>query len=146
MSIDIGVNSWATIAEADAYLTNKLDSQPWFALPDSAGAGEESKELYLIMAFYTLVDKQGYYLAPGNTDEDLKKAQTELAFYFIDNYASFVDQADTMNKGVSSFKASKWEEDYFASNAGDFPLPYMVTKFISNYKLWGTTVNLSTGE
>ena len=143
MSIVIGVNSWATIAEADEYLTTKVGSGPWFGLIDSpASPGDPSKESYLIMAFETLVYKPGYNLAPDNTDDNLKKAQIELAYYFVGNYAQFVEQSDMANRGLSSFTLSKWSESFFNSWEGDFPLPYMVSKFIGSYRMDNTTVDV----
>lgn len=146
MAIIVGENTWVTILEADAYLTTRIGTAAWFALPDTAGAGLPSKELYLIMAFNMLVNHPSYCLDATLTTDDVKNAQTELAFYFVSSYDSFIQQSDIATRGVSSFGLSKWTESYFRSWEGDFPLPVMVSMYISSYKSDGLMVDLTVSD
>jgi len=146
MALVVGENTWVTLVEADLYLTDRIGTAAWFALPDTAGPGEPSKELYLIMAFNMLLNHPSYCLSASLTDENVKKAQTELAFYFVSSYDTFISSADMASRGVSSFTLSKWSESYFRSWEGDFPLPVMVSMFISLYKADGLMVDLTVEE
>lgn len=144
MAIIVGTNSWVTIAEADAYLTARLGSQDWFTLSDSpASPGEESKETFLVMAYNLLVNKPGYCLTPGMTDENVKNAQSEFAFYLSQDYASFIENADGAARGISSFKLSKWSESYFRNWEGDYALPVFVNAFLDAYRLDNNLADIS---
>lgn len=111
MAIVVGVNSWVTIAEADAYLTSKAGAENWFALADAAGPGEDSKETFLVSAYYWLLYDSGFGLTPENTDDYVKKAQIEAALFLLSYRVDYENRAAKIAGGVERFKNSKWEED-----------------------------------
>lgn len=135
MALVVGSNSWATIAEADAYLTNRIGASNWFNLSDEPSSpGEESKETFLIMAYNILLYKGGYALSSTSTGTSVIYAQSEMAFQLYVNYKSFMDRAELQNAGLSSFKLSQWEEDYASNMIGDFTLPILVSNFLTGYR------------
>lgn len=144
MALVVGTNTWATIAQADEYLTTRMGSGKWFDLPESpANPGEESKETFLVMAFNILVNKGGFSLIPELTDTNVIYAQSEMAFQLFSDLETFEDGADIMNKGLKSFKLSQWQEEYFANSEGDFALPYMVENFLTEYRLDNVFVDIT---
>jgi len=135
MALVVGTNSWVTVAEADTYLTDRLGTQDWFTLDESPSApGEPSKDTFLITAFNLLVNKGGYCLDPAMTDNRVKNSQSELAFYFVNNYNQFIADSDSISKGLKKFDLSEWSEEYFESWKGDFPLPASVSVFLTVYR------------
>jgi len=145
MALVVGENSWATVAEADAYLTDRVGTQEWFTLDEaSANPGDPSKETYLIMAFNYLLTKNGYCLDKTLTDENVKKAQIEFAFYFVDNFTTYEDDNNSLTRGAKSFNLSKWREQLNseANWAGDYPLPAFVSTYLTGYQCSNVTVPL----
>jgi len=149
MALVVGENSWATVAEADDYLTDRVGTQEWFNLDETpSAAGEPSKETYLIMAYNYLLTKNGYCLDSTLTDENVKKAQIEFAFYFVDNFTEFEDDSNSLTKGAGSFNLSKWREQLNseANWNGDYPLPAFVSVFLTEYQCTNVTVNLDADD
>jgi hypothetical protein len=142
MALVVGSNSWQTVAEADLYLTDRLGAQNWFKLSDTSGVGEPSKEVYLIMAFNLLVNHPGFNLNETMTDASVKKAQSELALYFVDNYFSFIQQSNLISQGLKSFTMSKWKQDFDTNWQGNYPLPVWVSSYLTKYGSANDTVFL----
>lgn len=112
MAVTVGLNSWVTIAEADAYLTSRAGAAEWFALDDSpVNPGEDSKETFLITAFYWLLDDPGFGLSAALTDDYVKRAQIEAALFLSKYREDFENREAKQAGGVERFKNSKWEED-----------------------------------
>lgn len=111
MSITVGVNSWVTIAETDTYLTSHIGAADWFLLDDNpATPGAESKESYLVEAFYRLLYSADYTLTPTLTNTGVKNAQIEFAFFLFKNYNDYTKREAKIASGIESFTYSKWRE------------------------------------
>lgn len=147
MSLVVGENSWASLAEAEAYLLYKLNSGDWKSLPeDSDNPGVESQTLFLVTAFNILLNKKGYELTATLTDTNVKDAQIELAFSLFKGTFLSEDELYRLTMGVKSFSLSKWSETYVGNWEGDFPLPYMVENFLSSYRRDNMTVSLDRDD
>lgn len=110
MAITPGVDTWATVAEADAYLTNLVGASNWFALPISnTTPGTASKEAYLVSAFYWLSGVYG--LAEDAAAPDLlKRAQAIAAQWLIENQEDYKAHDAIIASGVTEFSWSQWTE------------------------------------
>jgi len=147
MALIVGENTWATVAEADAYLADRVGTQNWFLLDESPAApGEPSKESYLSMAFNYLINKGGYCLDKALTDDEVKYAQIEFAFYFVDNFTTFEDEANSQGKGTTSFQVSKWRESLGTNWVDDYALPFSVSTFLNKYICSNVTVHLTVED
>lgn len=145
MSIIVGTNSWVTIAEADTYLTTKVGSQEWFTLDDEpSDPGEESKESWLVSAYNYLINNCGYSIPSDSTDQNVKYAQIEFAYYLLRYSEEFEDRANSIAMGVTEFKASKWSEKYkggsSSSGEGYISLPPAVRNYLCAYDGLNQTV------
>ena len=110
MPLIVGQNSWETVEEADFFLTYRLDTSQWFALPDTANPGIESKEVYLISAFYWLLSSDEVSLSKSLTDENVKHAQSEAALFLLHYHGEYEKRQALIASGVKEFKYSKWSE------------------------------------
>lgn len=144
MALTVGVNSWATIAEADAYLQYKIGAANWFTLPDTAANAGDSKENYLISAFYFLTNYPGITIDAGNTTEVVKTAQIETALFLL-KYGEEYNCREAMQAGgVESFKYSKTEEDF---NSKGPTLPNsIIGPLLPDYSTIGGGFGCLTGE
>ena len=112
MALVIGTDSWATVAEADTYLTNRIHADDWFALNTSpAVPGELAKESLLISAFRWLLYHPQLSLSAGSTDANVLSAQIEGALYLMNHYQEMDDRSAAIATGVTSFSLSKRTED-----------------------------------
>lgn len=147
MAIIIGTNSWATVAEADAYLTNKVGTSSWFALAETpTSPGDPSKESYLIMSYEYLLSNCGYSIPADSTDENVKKAQIEFAYYLLNNQEAFDERSEIIASGVKEFKASKWSEKYADNLNGEVMLPRVVQNYLKGYYLLNVTMRVPGSE
>lgn len=144
MSLVVGTNTWATLAEADTYLTNKVGSTSWFSLEDTpATPGAESKESFMLMAYNLLLNKGGFCIYSGLTATNVKYAQIEMAYHMAISLKDFEDNANRLVKGVSKFTLSKWTEEYSASYGGDFSLPYIVSNYLQDYRMDSVIIDVT---
>lgn len=141
MAIIVGESTWATVAEADEYLTLKIGTQEWFNLREAATKGLASKETYLATAFQEILSAEGFTVLDSDTSDNLKSAQIELAFYLLENYAAYTADKRDAAHGVTSKKVSKWSESY--ANGNYSALPPNVVRFLSLYSSGNTLLNLS---
>jgi hypothetical protein len=126
--IVVGTNSWVTIAEADAYLENKANAENWFLLPaNPASSGEASKESFLVEAYYRILYNPEFNgLTASLTNQDVKNAQIEFAFWLLNNYDDYLEREAKIASGIESFTFSKWKE-----KLGDqIQTPWLVTAII----------------
>lgn len=136
MALVVGQNSWATVLEADEYLSNRVKTGDWFSLPDApTNPGDESKETYLITSFYTLIGWDTLNLTPDLTDENVKNAQIEFAFFLLNYYEDYDKRMAIQAQGVTRFEFSKREEEY---KAGGVTLPPVVEGLLSEYSTGNT--------
>lgn len=144
MALVIVSNSWVTLVEADAYLTNKVGSKEWFSLDDTpTSPGDESKESFLITAFNYLITKAGYVIPADTTDSNVKAAQTEFAYYLYVYGAAYEDRINAQSSGVTEFKLSKWSEKYSEQSLLDQPLPSIIQNYLSSYYYLNITGTIS---
>ncbi len=112
MSLVVGTNSWVSVAEADTYFTDRVNASGWFSLDDApATPGADSKEVFLISAFYWLFDDPGFNLPLVSTDPIIQRAQEEAAFFLMNYSKNYSDREAKIASGVSKFNNSKWGED-----------------------------------
>lgn len=117
MALTVGVNSWASVAEADAYLETKAGSEMWFYLDDApATPGADSKETFLVSAFFWLFDDKSFGLSAALTDDKIKRAQIEAALFLMTYRTEFENRQAMIASGVSSFRNSKWSENLGSVN------------------------------
>ena len=111
MALLVGTNSWETVAEADTYLGDRVDSTGWFDLADIAEkAGGGSKESYLVTAFRWLRNTRQLTLSDSLTDQVVKDAQSEAALFLISYQDEYEDREAAIASGVKSFGVSKRRE------------------------------------
>jgi len=136
MAISVGTNSWVTIAEADVYLTNRLDAENWFLLTDEEDPGEASKTTYLVTAFYMLYNNTDFQIALDCSDVNVKNAQCEMALFLLNNYADFYRRMSLIASGVDDFTRSKWSE-----TLGKIEIPYNI---IGMLRFYGSAAGIAT--
>lgn len=102
MALIIGTNSFVTLTEANNYLDSKFGAGGWSALPDA------TKEQLLVTAFRWLVSLG---IAKTSTDENIKWAQIELAWWSYNYLSEYEDRGALLASGVTKFQLSKWEEE-----------------------------------
>lgn len=112
MALVVGTNSWATRAEADTYLEDRVDSTSWFALADTpANPGEASKDSYLITAYFWLFNNPSYEISDDSSDPNVKNAQIEASLFLIKYQDGYEKREALIASGVKSFERSEWQED-----------------------------------
>jgi hypothetical protein len=121
----VGQNSWVTIAEADTYISNKINSGSWSTV---------DKAKYLITAFFAIFTSPDLSISKNETNEKVKLAQIELAFWYIDNYNSWMKRQSIQSMGVTSFSVDSIHESY--NNKGSLPL--YILDMLSDYKTGST--------
>lgn len=78
MSLSVGVNSWISRTDADAYFADRLKAAAW------TGAGTADKDAALVTAWRYLTAHPHYALGfPG--DQAMKDAQCEQAIFLLQN-------------------------------------------------------------
>jgi hypothetical protein len=111
MSLAVGTNSWATVAEGDTYLTDRIDASDWFALPDAASnPGEVAKESLLVSAFYWLTGSPLLTIAASSTDANVKNGQIEAALYLLQHYDELSERRALRASGVTDIRLSRRRE------------------------------------
>lgn len=125
MGLVVGSNSWVTIAEADSYIADKINSGLWLTT---------DKAKYLISAFYAIYTSPDLNIAKESTNEKVKIAQIELAFWFIDNYNAWMKRQAIQGMGVTQFTADGIHESY--NNKGSLPL--FILDMLTDFKTGST--------
>lgn len=138
MSLIVGGNTWATVSETDDYLSLKVGSSPWYDLREASSKGQPSKEAYLHTAYLSIL--AGYAVEEETSDSNVKKAQMELAFYFCENYARFLNDQYSSAKSLKSVTMSKWKEEYRDYSGDGFPL--VVQSLLSGYSVGNIVMNV----
>jgi hypothetical protein len=140
MALVVGDNSWASIAEADAYLENRIGADDsWFVLPASAGSGEDSRENMLVSAFFWMQGSPQLDIASDVTDDDVKNAQIEAALFLTEHYDDLNERRAAIHTGVESFAYSKRRE---AFNPSQLTIPDFILGMIPLYNTNNRTVLL----
>lgn len=139
MALVVGQNSWATRAEANSYLEDKINTIPWFSLPDDGIQGGVTKDNLLVSAFYWLRNAPGLSLPDISTDENVKNAQIEGAWYLYNYDEDSSDREAAIYSGLSSFTLSKRSENLDINN---IQIPQFIIGILRDYAEQNTTVDL----
>ena len=128
MGLILHSNSWVTIAEADNYLNDKFGASAWLLSLE--------KEALLITAFYEIYTSPGVSIEKISTNERVKWAQIEMAFWLLkhDNDRDVREALQIM--GVTSAKADDTQENYNCK----FLLPPVVTNLIIDFTTGGMQI------
>jgi len=102
----VGIDSWVTIAQADAYFSTRFGASWWAPLVNA------EKEALLVTAFNWLLYDAAFELSPETDSQDVRVAQMEAAYFLHDHQAEYEGRAANLAGGVTSVSASKWSESY----------------------------------
>jgi hypothetical protein len=129
MALTVGVNSWASVAEADTYLGDIANRTAWFDLDDTpADPGEQAKSSLLVTAFRWITSKTT--LTISNTSDSIKNAQIEAAYFLLINQSEYESREALIKSGVKSFRYSEASESFDISQ---MDLPDSVTGLIGGF-------------
>lgn len=132
MALTLGVNSWVTVAQADAFLGDRIGTAPWFALEETATEpGEESKETYLTTAYQWLSGAYGIG-ADAAAPQSLQDAQTLAANWLIGNREDYEKRESLVASGVEEFEWSRWNE-----KLGDVAVPRFISDLMIGLGIGG---------
>lgn len=116
MALVVGINSWVTLVEAEAYFLDRIDIEKWNALADNP-----TKEKYLVSA-YRWVYYDPDFIAPSSAiDEEVKIGQCEAALFLLNYSKEYDKRAALIQSGVKKFQYSRWTE-----NLGEVKKPISV--------------------
>ena len=139
MALVVGANSWASVAEADTYLADRIDAEAWFLLADTAAAGVRAKESLLVSAFHWLYGSPQLSIAGSSTDDDVKNAQIEAAWFLREYYDEMKDRRAAISTGVTSLRMSRRAENL---SAGNLTIPPHILGMLSTYQQSNLTADL----
>lgn len=105
MAIDVGTNSWVTLAEAETYFSDHIGSTPWDALTDS------NKSKYLITAYRWIYYDSAFPVPASSSETAVKNAQCEAALFLINYYTGHNKREALIAGGVKEFEYGKRRED-----------------------------------
>lgn len=140
MALVVGTNSYVTIVEADAFLTDRVEATDWFLLSDTGSPGGASKSSYLISAYYWLLSSSTLDLPETSSDEVIKNAQIEAAFYLLNHYTALDARRAAQAQGLESFRLSKKTEKYISPSVSE--IPDYITGSLSGYVMGNSFVQL----
>jgi len=115
MALQLGVNSYVIVADADIYFSDSLNVDVWL-LTDPA---EKSKSLVTASRQISLYVKEDCKLpfTPPLTNANLAAATQELALAFLTDAKLIV--AGNVGKNVKRAKAGSAEVEFFSPNDGN---------------------------
>ena len=134
-TITVGTNSWITLAEADAYLANKFGADNW------AAAVQSSREQAIITAFWRIYGSSEYTIAKSSTDENVKNAQAETAYFILTYSGELSKRAALQSAGVKSHSVSKFKETY-SGNVGTL-LPQEAIDLLDSFQSFNPVGTIS---
>ncbi len=135
----VSQNSWASITEADSYLSDKIDTSEWFGLSNTGSPGTVYKGSLLISAFYWLIGAPELSLTATLTDTNVKNAQIEAAWYLYEHYPELNERRAAIYSGLTSFKLSKRTENFEIKN---IQIPAFIMGILKDYGAKNTTALL----
>jgi len=121
MSLILHTNSWVTIAEADNYLSDKFGASAWSLSTE--------KEALLVTAFYEIYTTPNITIPKNSTNERVKWAQIELAFWLLQHDQDRGIRESLQVMGVTSAKADDTQENYNCK----FILPPTIANLLSDF-------------
>lgn len=105
--IVVGVNSWATLAQANEYFSTRYG-----AVDTWAGFTDPVKESLLITSYKKLTGIGGLALPASTTDEKILQAQYEYSWYLYRETEPMEKRQGLITQGVSEFKVLDFQEKY----------------------------------
>lgn len=143
MALTVGINTWITVVEADAYLQYNMSAEEWFDLVVVGAKGTMTKESILVTAFNEIIASPLVAVDADNTDDRVKAAQSEMALFLLKFYDEMYGRRATIASGLSSFSYSERSEDFNSRDGGGSPsLPGNVLGLLNEYSQANTTVDL----
>ena len=140
MALVVGTNSWATVAEADLYFTDRIGSTGWFDLSETPpNPGEDAKESMLVSAYYWLMGSPDVTLSASLTATNVKNAQIESALYLLEHYDELNARRAAISTGLQDFELSRLTERF---NAAYIKIPAYILGLIPEYGNTNTFVQL----
>ena len=130
MVLVVGQNSWASVSEADTYLTDRIYAETWFDLDSSGEPGVVTKESLLVSSFNWLLGNSSFSLSSALTDDNVKKAQIEGGLFLLNHYVELDERRAAKASGVTEFKMSQKMEKL----EGDITVPSIISDLLSSYK------------
>lgn len=124
MAIIVGTNSWVTIAEANAYLADKWGASAWTGLD-----ADTQKTPLLISAYRWIRRMTGYATPETTTDQNLKDAQCEAAWYLYKNNDGAEKRDALRAQGVKDFRVMSFSETLSAAT-----VPEAVADLLKDYE------------
>lgn len=118
----VGVNSWCSIAEADAYFEAKYSAGDWAALTLT------QKAQLLITAFKWIRQQSMFSIDASSTAEVVKHAQLETAWFVFKWFDEYEKRRALTSSGVKSWKALDASETLEAVT-----FPAFITDMLSDY-------------
>lgn len=103
--ITVGVNSWVTIAEADAYFSDRFGASKWFELITSV------KTDLLISAYRWIQQQSMFTISATSTSAKVLQAQYETAWFIYKFFDKYEERRALFASGVRRFKIEQFEED-----------------------------------
>ena len=138
MALTVGTNSWVSVAEADIFLTDKIDAEEWFVLSASGAAGVRSKGSLLVSAFHWLSGSPQLSIPSSCADLNVKNAQIEAAWFLHEYYRELKDRRAARASGLKSMRMSRRSETLGAPSIPDY-----ILGMLRDYQITNTTVLLS---
>lgn len=139
MALVVGQNSWATVIEADAFLTDRINAEDWFVLDAVGAAGVVSKSTLLASAYHWLLNAPELELSSSLTDDNVKNAQIEAAFFLLEHYEALNERRAAMSTGVEEFRLSQKREKL---NVNKLQIPNHIIGSLSMYVTENVTAQL----
>ena len=100
----VGVDTWVTLAVANTYFINKWGASAWASLVNL------QKEQLLISAWRWMKSITGLLIPDSSTDDKVKRAQMELAWYLYNYYEDHFRHQALDAQGVKSFSIMNYSE------------------------------------
>jgi len=122
----VGVDSWASLAEANTYFSSKWGASDWALLTIL------QREQLLVSAYMWIKSLPGVSIADSSTDIRVKRAQMETAWYLYKYSEEHNKHAAMSAQGVKSFTVLDFSETL--SGNVQFPLSILGTldDFLTN--------------
>lgn len=129
--LTVGQNSWATVAEANAYLGDRIGAETFFDLPDDPLApGQESKASLMVSAFQWIMGCGQFDLSPTMADSFIKNGQIEAALFLHQHYVELNERRAAMYTGLKEFTMGRRRE-YL--DIKQLAVPDFIAGFFSSY-------------
>lgn len=118
--LTVGTNSWVTIAEADSYIADMYSNTGWAAA---------DKDKLLITAFRRIYTCPDFSIAKTSTNELVKWAQIELAFWLLKNNNDMQKREALQSMNITSVRIDDMSESYDKG----FILPPIVKNMLKDF-------------